>query len=297
MWPNKTDALAYIDGNATGLIKYAHVVLNIRATEDPYYADILVGPLPADNKTTAWEPLAYPYNKKSGGHVRNLDADSDALYSKWLYVHSASISDITLDLWNGTALGLDNDTLAIWGIDPLWQDDGKIIRWDTFWNLQTDYFDVQTLLPLGLYFMSDVTGRDPSHWKLEGWLYNNIFYETTEKFRAAYWSQGFVKNAPNVEGDWATTDQQGPILPFDTAFAPTQIAPEGSRYAVDKEQKYVEWMDFSFYIGFTRDAGMALYDIRYRGERILYELSMQEALAHYAGKEMFIPRSPCSFLK
>jgi primary-amine oxidase len=41
-------------------------------------------------------------------------------------------------------------------------------------------------------------------------------------------------------------------------------------------------VDFEF---FTKvgDAGLALYDIRYKGERIIYELAMQEALAHYAG--------------
>lgn len=61
------------------------------------------------------------------------------------------------------------------------------------------------------------------------------------------------------------------------------IAPTGSRYSVDAERKYVQWMDFSFYVGYTRDQGMALYDIKYKGQRVLYELGLQEALAHYAG--------------
>lgn len=30
---------------------------------------------------------------------------------------------------------------------------------------------------------------------------------------------------------------------------------------------------------------MALYDIRYKGKRVLYELGIQEALAHYAGND------------
>ncbi|KAK3690111.1 amine oxidase catalytic domain-containing protein [Podospora appendiculata] len=285
MWPNKTDAISYIDGNATTPTKYAHVVLNFRATENPYYADILVGPLPIDNKTATWEPLTYPYTKQSGGHVRNLDADSDLLYSEWIYPISASIADITLDLWNGTALGLDNDTLDIWGIDPLWQDDGRIIRWDSFWNLPTSEFDSETLLPLGLYFGSDITGRDPSQWKFEGWFYNNIFYETTEDFRSAYFSSCFKKLGANVDGAWAHSDRQGPVSPNDAAYPPESVAPAGSRFALDRKEKYVEWMDFTFYIAFNRDTGMALYDIRYKGERILYELGLQEALAHYAGND------------
>lgn len=286
MHPNKTDVLAYLDGNATAPTRYAHVVLDNRASVDPTYADILVGPLPLQNGTAKWEPLEHPYTRKTQGHIRNLDADGDdTLYSDWLYIVSASIQDITLDLWGGTALGLDNDTLDIWGIDPLWQDDARIVRWDTFWSLPTDDFDVETLLPLGLYFKSDVTGRDPSKRKLEGWLYNNIFYETTEEFKAAYYSSGFVKLGANVEGDWARSDQQGPVLPLDTHYPPTGVAPTGSRYSVDAERKFIKWMDFEFYIGYTRDTGMALYDIKYKGQRVLYELGLQEALAHYASND------------
>lgn len=286
MQPNKSDALSYIDGSGPPPARYAHVVIDHRASEDPYYGDILVGPLPVQNGTTTWQPLTWPYTKQNGGRVRNLDADSDeTLYSSWLYKISASVADITLDLWGGTALGMDNDTLDVWGIDPLWQDDGRIVRWDTFWNIPPDDFDAETLLPLGLYFKSDVTGRDPSKWRLEGWLYNDIFYETTEAFRTAYYSPGFAKLGANVEGDWARTDQQGPVLPLDTAYPPTAIAPSGSRYRVDVEQKYVEWMDFSFYIGFNRDTGLSLHDIRYKGQRILYELGLQEALAHYGGND------------
>jgi len=285
MWPNKTDALNYLDQNTAEPTKYAHVILNNRATEEAHYADILVGPLPIDNATATWAPLEYPYTKKSGGTVRNLDADQGALYTEWITPISTSIADITLDLWNATMMGLDNDTLSIWGIDPLWQDDGRVIAWSAYWNTPVGDFDDSTLLPLGLYFRSDITGRDPSQWKFEGWLYNDIYYETTEEFRAAYWSGDFVKNTPNVDGDWARTGQFGTVEPLDTLAPPVQVAPAGSRYAVDPEQQYVEWMGFSFYIGFGRDAGMALYDIHFQGERILYELSLQEALAHYAGND------------
>ncbi|KAI9729144.1 MAG: hypothetical protein M1834_007051 [Cirrosporium novae-zelandiae] len=286
MLPNKTDALGYIDGNGTAPGRYAHVVLDHRATDDPYYADLLVGPLPVNNFTTKYEALTYPYTKKAGGRVRNLDADGDdTLYSQWIYKISDSIKDITLDLWGGTALGLDNDTLDIWGIDPLWQDNDRIVRWDQFWNYPTDKMDTETLLPLGLYFKSDVTGRDPSKWKLEGWLYNDIFYNTTREFREAYYFKGFEKLPANTEGKWGSTDQQGSIPPLDQLYPPTMIAPAGSRYSVDKEEKYIKWMDFEFYLGYTRDTGMHLYNIKYKGQRIIYELGLQEALAHYAGND------------
>ena len=44
-------------------------------------------------------------------------------------------------------------------------------------------------------------------------------------------------------------------------------------------------VDFSFYLSFSRDTGLRLFDIKYRGERIIYELGLEEAIAHYAGND------------
>lgn len=114
MIPNKTDVLTYIDGNGTAPTRYAHVSLDLRATDEPTYRDILVGPLPVNNLTTTWQGLDYPYTRKTGGNIRNLDANDETMY-EWIYNVSATISDITLDLWNATALGLKNDTMYIYG--------------------------------------------------------------------------------------------------------------------------------------------------------------------------------------
>ncbi|KAJ5139695.1 membrane copper amine oxidase, partial [Penicillium atrosanguineum] len=285
MQPNKSHALEFIDRGGKAPSRYAHVVIDHRATIQPYYADILVGPLPIVNGTTQWVPLEYPYTRKTNGRVRNIEADDDLIYSDWLLDISRSVSDITLSLWNATYLGLDNDTISIWGIDPLSQEQGRITRWDQFWNEPTGDFDDSTLLPLGLYVRSDVTGRDPSKWNLLGWLYNDVFYSTTEEFRQAFYKPGFEKLGLNTEGKWAQTDQQGKVLPYDRSYPPVSVAPSGSRFAVDVAQKYVEWMDFSFFISFAHDTGMALHDIRYKGQRILYELGLQEAMAHYAGND------------
>lgn len=283
LMPNKTDALAYLDGNGPEPTRYAHALIVHRASEAPYYQDLIVGPLPFVNGTTKWEPLTFPYTRKTQGKIRNLQFYDDTVY-EWLFNVSASILDITLDLWNGSALGLPNDTMDVFGIDPLWQDEG-IYRWDQFWNLPKTDFDCETLLPLGLCFKTNVTGRDASKWKLEGWLYNDVSYNTTEDFRKAYYSPGFEKLPPGVEGAWADSGQRGAILPMDTSPPPTQVAPSGSRFYVNATENFVKWMDFEFYTSFSRDTGLRLCDIKYKGQRIIYELGLQEALAHYAGND------------
>lgn len=182
-------------------------------------------------------------------------------------------------------MGLENDTIAPGGIDPLYQDDDRVMRWDGFFSLPTSIFDSSSMLPMGLYFLSDITGRDPSKWSLLGWYYNGIYYETTDDFRTAYFSGNFEKLDGNWDGAWAHTDQQGPVAPFDKKSPPVALAPQGSRYSVNSDSKYVEWMDWSFYVGFNFDTGMTLHDIKHKGHRVLYELGLQEALAHYAGSD------------
>lgn len=76
---------------------------------------------------------------------------------------------------------------------------------------------------------------------------------------------------------------QGETLPMDNKPPPQAVSPAGSRYSLDKDQKYVEWMGFSFYMAWSWARGWSFYDIRHKGQRILYELSLQEAMAHYAG--------------
>jgi primary-amine oxidase len=284
--PNKSDALVYMDGEeAAAPTRYARAVLDVRATENAYFQELRVGPLPLVNGTTTWEPVDYTWTRKTGGRVRNLVPDVDIIHEAWIYKIGASVADITLDLWGLSMTGSPNDTLINWGIDPPFEVGNRFLRWDQFWSMPEGVFDVTSVMQMGLFFLSDVTGRDPSKWTIEGWYYNGIFYETTEEFRQAYWSGQVEKLQGNRDGEWAHTDQRGPILPHDTKAPPVTVAPQGARFSIDNENKYVEWMGWSFYLAFKHDTGMVFHDIKYKGQRILYELGMQEALAHYAGSD------------
>jgi primary-amine oxidase len=206
---------------------------------------------------------------------------------------STSVADIVMDLLNMTVNGTDSDDGEIWGIDPLWHEtDNKgnshVVTWVTFWRYPTtDFlFDAETLLPQGLFFKMDITGRDPSKWFLVGWLYNDIYYTSTDAFRKAWQSPNFQKLTPNYAGNWIGTDPApGESMAFDTLPPPTSVQPAGPRFTIDTEEKFVEWMDWSFYITFTRDTGVRLYNIKFKNDTILYELGLQEAIAHYAGND------------
>ncbi len=41
------------------------------------------------------------------------------------------------------------------------------------------------------------------------------------------------------------------------------------------------YMGWAFYMSFERDMGLSFWDIKFRDERIIYEITPQEALAQY----------------
>ncbi|GAA5855142.1 hypothetical protein JCM9279_001967 [Rhodotorula babjevae] len=277
--PNKTDTVAYLAGNASEPDRFAYASIMFNAFEEPYLEDYLIGPLPVNENTTA---SAYSFHTTAGSsRIRNYDADED-LTSEAFLAEAQKVDDIVEDL-----LGAKSAEYDIWGIDPLWHEDGRVVSWVGFWGRPTSVFDGQTLLPQGLYMKFDITGRDPSKWKPLGWLHAGKYYKTTADFRDAY-ERGLVeKTTPNagMNETWIGTDRRGPELPLDTLPPPMQIAPGGQRFAVDEEENYVTWMDFSFYWSFRRDTGIRLWNIKYKGKKIIHELGLNEALAHYAGND------------
>ncbi|KAK4047619.1 hypothetical protein OIV83_005277 [Microbotryomycetes sp. JL201] len=281
---NKAAALKYTLGETdTPPERYAKAIINFQATETPYLEEFIVGPLPVSESTTV-RPYTDGHTRGKGGSGKqlNFDADGDAVY-EWMLTEMEPLTEVYKGLTNG--YGPQN--LSHWGIDPLWRENGRTIKWVVAWGDPTTGMGAQTLLPQGIYCKMDITGRDPAGWSIEGWLYNDVFYSTTAEFLDAYSSPDFVKATPNngQDEDWIGTNQAGEPLPNDDRAPPMQILPQGKRWAVDQEEKYVTWGDFSFFVAFTRDTGVRLFDIKYKGERVMYELGLQEAIAHYAGND------------
>ncbi|KAF2179308.1 amine oxidase catalytic domain-containing protein [Zopfia rhizophila CBS 207.26] len=279
--PNKTDTISFLaNANGTnGPPRYARATILFGATADPYVQDYMVGPLPVTSSTKI-QPLTFLYNNKSPGKIMVANADGDSTTVLFDSIGS-SIDEITRKFWNATLA----DGLSLWQINPVWREDDKTICWYGFMNSPTSNFDTQTLLPLGLYVRADITGRDTSKWKTTGWYYNGKFYETTEDFRKSASAPGFEILKANIDGPWAGTDKRGEPLPFDELPPPMPVSQGPKRFSIDANEQYVSWMDFSFYFSVSRNTGVRLFHIKYKGKKILYELGLEEALTHYAGND------------
>lgn len=142
-----------------------------------------------------------------------------------------------------TAIGAPNDTYALAGNTPLIHEGDKVYQWNQFYQIHTGGCYDEVLLPTGLMFKTDLTGRDPTKWAPTQWQYNGILYDSADSIRAAANKSDFVNPGPNVDGPWACTDTFGEPLPHDTLNPPVSVQPDGNRFALDMEEKYVEWSE------------------------------------------------------
>ena len=119
------------------------------------------------------------------------------------------------------------------------------MQWNQFYVLHTGNVYDEDLLPTGLEFKIDITGRDPSKWSVVGWFYGGQFWPTTKAFIAAATAPGFKNYGAPVDGSWGSTDPQGDVLPHDDLYPPASFQSQGTRYAVDIDEKYVEWSKYN----------------------------------------------------
>ena len=120
-------------------------------------------------------------------------------------------------------------------------EDDRVFEWVQFYSLHTGACFDEDLLPTGLIFKADITGRDPANWSVAAWQYNGIFYESDEAFFQAFNSSSFVKPGTNLDGDWACTDYNKDPFPHDELNPPVPVQPDGPRFVVDITEKYIEW--------------------------------------------------------
>ncbi|KAI0387194.1 copper amine oxidase [Hypomontagnella monticulosa] len=284
---NKSDALPYIDGSGQKPLSWARVIIFEGGKTEPVSQEYMVGPLPVTSETTI-QKLDYLYNGGSGGSIpfngRFFDRKRVEASEPLLISIMSNITDITSSLLGGVYYGSADprSTLTSTNTNPTSFDGSQAFQVIMFRFPGSATY----LRPLDFFVHLDTTGTDASLYKLKGIITNTRFFPTVADLRAAFeageLSEEFYQPA---DYDWALVKYNAEMgtRQLEDQFAPQNLELGGKRYKTDPEQKYVEYMGWSFYVAHTRTLGVMLYDIRFKGERILYELSMQEAAAQYGG--------------
>ncbi|KAF5989464.1 peroxisomal amine oxidase [Fusarium bulbicola] len=230
MMPNKTDVLPFLSESTGSPERYALAAIMFGAVDSAYVQEFKVGPLPI---TDASYVMPYIYTNTRAGDGKILIVNPDAEdYGNFNLEIMKGAEDVTKRLWNLTVE--DGLQIPLAFAAPL-----TVIMWQGFNAPVTSIYDKISLLPLGLYMRTDITGRDPSKWNVTGWVYNNEFYKSLDDFRKVIAEPDFKPLGANLDQPWAHTNKH---------------------------------VGFAFYVSITRDNGLRLYDIRYKGKRIILDL-------------------------
>lgn len=285
--PNKTDALGYLDRDGHKPKRFAQATINHATSEEAEIREYMIGPLPLSPETKI-EPLSFIYNSGRSS-TKTTDSNPEGLIA-WGHEVCAAIEDITLDLLGcRPSLMLfprPGDEASHDGVcffnpsNPVQVEEERSVRWFGFSKIA----DSWSLLPQALYLKADLTGRDPEKWAILQVFYNGELYKDFDDFRVAWKSPGFEKLPINTNGNW-TKLQLGPRNDENRRDAPFLLQSGKPRVFVDRNESFVSWLGFDFNIAFSQVTGMSLFDVHVDGERVIYEIGMQEALAEYAGND------------
>ena len=284
--PNKTDAIRYLDSELYQFTHWVRLVVSAGSSEKAELREYMFGQPPGSREVII-EPLTYRYNA-GRNYVDNIIPDYMAVAHWFAEVLMEKVSgEMLVDL-----LGDAMNPMIHPELPPIMvlasrtrEEDGRVMFWGSV-TMTGKRGDAWSLLQQGVYVKLEMTGRNKTKWGIHEWYYNGVLYNSVEDFTAAWSKPGFKKSPPNLDGDWTKTEDFTHNAKRDKP-PPIMVHPKGPRYDLDEKQKWVSWMDWSFFFATSKVTGVSLFDVRFRDERIMYELSLQEAMAHYAGTDPF----------
>lgn len=161
-------------------------------------------------------------------------------------------------------------------------------RWVIAFNGFRSYVDIDLIHILPLSGTVHATGSDVTKWFANDFHYlNQGPYDNATALMTAY-QRGDIRKVKFEEGFRNTIwdrvfpkrDSSMPFRENADLHGTRSYYPEGPRYTVDGTS--VKWMAWSFDIGGSEIRGPALFNIKFKNERILYELAVNDIALNYA---------------
>eukprot|EP01025_Chloroclados_australasicus_P055731 TRINITY_DN681_c0_g1_i1.p1 TRINITY_DN681_c0_g1~~TRINITY_DN681_c0_g1_i1.p1 ORF type:complete len:875 (+),score=47.75 TRINITY_DN681_c0_g1_i1:294-2627(+) len=318
----KQEALAYLDNNGPKPLQYARVIIARGEQNIPDIVEYKVGPLPINESTTEIVQItpdgAIPWKK----HSQMLSAfifESDlisytAYFLREIFKHSTGgfcpvfFPTIDYSLQPGTDCGPGDHFYALQY--PVLNSAGRRLARVNY-HFIPDLERLSTgvhLHPVPITFVVDTTDPDFTQWYATDFVYcQQGPFRTKEELLEKFVSGQLYK----CEGakEWGTLQQaQGIPGRYDFRWSevfndsiyslrgnnaadgklqPRAYPPQGARFQIlgqnDPTGRRLRWLDWEAHIVLQSRQGIALYDITYKSERIVYELALQEQFVAYAG--------------
>ncbi|KAL5004821.1 hypothetical protein ScPMuIL_018277 [Solemya velum] len=280
--PSKRDVLGYLDNMGELPHRRAKVYIFKGQENPPVVEEFEVGNLPnvtyAKLFNTTARQTKIPY------HIRPFSTfEFKAIYKHIIAYISKRAWHVLQESYGATPLDCDRRCLrfSLTPISSGFLPPGKRKAW--FWFAHDVEF--YTLHPLDFQFLVDMTSSHPESWTVENIWYSKQIFPNINVFLEQYDSNTINKTRIPFPSDdeifFSSLLFRHPPVPELPQRPPVQYEPDGPRYTLKGNQvSYMSWL-FSHRISPT--AGVQLLDVRFKNERILYELSMQEITVLYSG--------------
>ncbi|XP_061080900.1 retina-specific copper amine oxidase [Conger conger] len=262
--PRKADALRFLDKGAAKPERNARVVV-FHGTLGQI-KEYVVGPLPIPTYHTDVTRIKYKADVPLSSRTVTI-GEYSLLFNflgRELFGKLDKILKESFDIGTGKAL-LPYEAM------PRGIRFGQRVTWMSFFRDMSGMY----IHPVGFEVLVNHSSTNASKWTIDKLLYNGQYFDSVEeliqKYNAGNINKIVYKDMPNYG---SLKPKVKPI-----GINPQQSYLQGNRFSVQNNQ--VLYLDWSFAFGLSSSTGMRVFDIRFKGERIAYELSVQEAMSVY----------------
>ena len=283
--PSKVEALAYLDGSGDKPERKAVAVVFHGANDPPVVREYIVSPVADPTKHTTrsipgGERDLVPFNARPFDSV----IESVALHEAIVKGASQTLTKLMRESYDGYSYNSDCTEHAkcfeFLFTSPMGFTSEDRYTWVFFLRQVTGKFQH----PVDLSLLVNHAGTNVSKWKILNVIYNNQTFASVDELMEKY-NNGTIDKikiaAPTEQPLFSSYGRRGDPQPAKPMRGPELYEPDGKRYTVNG--RHVSYMSWTFDFRMDSNSGMQLYDIKFNGERIVYELSLQEAAATYAG--------------
>lgn len=166
---------------------------------------------------------------------------------------------------------------------------GKTRAERTTWLQFTRDVEGGYLNPVDFQLFIEFAGSDVSQWKTTRVFYKSVTFDTVDNLMTQYDSNGISKSfipAPKVQYDgdtplFSSYVRRGIPQSQKPKRAPRMFEPDGKRFNISG--RHVNYLGWGFDFRVDSVSGLQLFNIQFNGKRIIYELSLQEAISFYSG--------------
>ncbi|XP_028660137.1 amiloride-sensitive amine oxidase [copper-containing] [Erpetoichthys calabaricus] len=275
--PKKSEALRALDKGHEKPVRQARVVIQFGDQPHPNITEYIVSPLP---NPTCLKPRTFKSKQSIKFESRPISLVEYKHLTKILKEVTEKAYRILIESSGFSFHNCTDRCLTFSDIAPRGLESGERRTWIMLQKFVEGYF----IHPIGFEVFINHKSLDSSEWFVEKVWYNEQYFDSVEELVEKY-ERGAVRKVKlgehNDEDLFSTYIPRGERNTPNNIHGPKTVLPQGPRYRV--ENNFVEYAGWSFAFRVRSSAGLQLFDIRFNGERIAYEISLQEALAFYAG--------------